>query len=146
MPSHDQDTVAEDSTTQAAQIRGLLEEANYEVDVVGNGKERFNGCEQRGPGFGAHRHGDARHGRPAAGRAIRVHYSDIPVILMTSQGTDAIAIESLEDGAAGYVPKSQVSLRLVDEIAQVLHVSQVNRSYERLLGCLTQRILVPVEQ
>jgi len=71
-------------------------------------------------------------------RAIRVHYSDIPVILMTSQGTDAIAIEALEDGAAGYVPKSQASLRLVDEIAQVLHVSQVNRSYERLLGCLTR--------
>ena len=36
------------------------------------------------------------------------------------------------------MPKSQVSLRLVDEIAQVLHVSQVNRSYERLLGCLTR--------
>ena len=71
-------------------------------------------------------------------RAIRVHYSEIPVILMTSQGTDAIAIEALEDGAAGYVPKSQVSLRLVDEIAQVLHVAQVNRSYERLLGCLTR--------
>ena len=51
---------------------------------------------------------------------------------------DAIAIEALEDGAAGYVPKSQVSLRLVDEIAQVLHVSRVNRSYERLLGCLTR--------
>jgi hypothetical protein len=57
---------------------------------------------------------------------------------MTSQGTDAIAIEALEDGAAGYVPKSQVSLRLVDEVAQVLHVSQVDRSYERLLDCLTR--------
>lgn len=131
--------VAEDSSTQAAQIRGLLEEANYEVDVVANGKEALQRL----------RSGAApdlvltdmvmpvMDGLQLV-RAIRVHYSDIPVILMTSQGTDAIAIEALEDGAAGYVPKSQVSLRLVDEIAQVLHVSQVNRSYERLLGSLTR--------
>ena len=33
--------VAEDSATQAVQVRGLLEEANYEVDVVGNGREEI---------------------------------------------------------------------------------------------------------
>ena len=131
--------VAEDSTTQAAQIRGLLEEANYEVNVVGNGKEAL----QRLRSNAAPDLVLTDMVMPVMDglqlvRAIRVHYSDIPVILMTSQGTDAIAIEALEDGAAGYVPKSQVSLRLVDEIAQVLHVSQVNRSYERLLGCLTR--------
>jgi CheY-like chemotaxis protein len=130
--------VAEDSATQAAQIRGLLEEANYEVDVVANGKEAL----QRLRSNAAPDLVLTDMVMPVMDglqlvRAIRVHYSDIPVILMTSQGTDAIAIEALEDGAAGYVPKSQVSLRLVDEIAQVLHVSQVNRSYERLLGCLT---------
>jgi CheY-like chemotaxis protein len=129
--------VAEDSATHATQIRGLLQEANYEVDLVNNGKEALQRL----------RSGAAvdlvltdmvmplMDGLQLV-RAIRVHYSHIPVILMTSQGTDAIAIEALEDGAAGYVPKSQASLRLVDEIAQVLHVAQVNRSYERLLGCL----------
>ena len=131
--------VAEDSATQATQIRGLLEEANYEVELVGNGREAIRRLES----------GVAvdmvltdmvmpiMDGLQLV-RAIRVHYSDIPVILMTSQGTDAIAIEALEEGAAGYVPKSQVRLRLVDEIAQVLHVSQVNRDYERLLDCLTR--------
>ncbi len=130
--------VAEDSATQATQIRGLLEEAGYEVALVSNGREALHRL----------RGGAAvdlvltdmvmplMDGLQLV-RAVRVHYSDIPVILMTSQGTDAIAIEALEDGAAGYVPKSQVNLRLVDEIAQVLHVSQVNRSYERLLNCLT---------
>lgn len=131
--------VAEDGATQAAQIRGLLEEANYEVDVVANGKEAL----QRLRSNAAPDLVLTDMVMPVMDglqlvRAIRVHYSDIPVILMTSQGTDAIAIEALEDGAAGYVPKSQVSLRLVNEIAQVLHVSQVNRSYERLLGCLTR--------
>ena len=131
--------VAEDSATQATQIRGLLEEANYEVDLVGNGKEALQRL-RSGPGVDlvlTDMVMPLMDGLQLV-RAIRVHHSEVPVILMTSQGTDAIAIEALEDGAAGYVPKSQVSLRLADEIAQVLHVSQINRSYERLLGCLTR--------
>jgi len=131
--------VAEDSATQATQIRGLLEEANYEVDVVSNGKEALQRLRSgTDPDLVLTDMVMPVMDGLQLVRAVRVHYSDIPVILMTSQGTDAIAIEALEDGAAGYVPKSQVSLRLIDEIAQVLHVSQVNRSYERLLGCLTR--------
>lgn len=131
--------VAEDSATQAVLIRGLLEEANYEVDLVGNGREALQRL-RSGPGVDlvlTDMVMPVMDGLQLV-RAIRVHHSEVPVILMTSQGTDAIAIEALEDGAAGYVPKSQASLRLADEIAQVLHVSHVNRSYERLLGCLTR--------
>lgn len=129
--------VAEDSATQAVQIRGLLEEANYEVDVVSNGKEVIQRLQsgQEVDLVLTDMVMPVMDGLQLV-RAIRVHYSTIPVILMTSQGTDAIAIEALEDGAAGYVPKSQAGLRLADEIAQVLHVSQINRSYERLLACL----------
>jgi len=131
--------VAEDSATQAVQIRGLLEEANYEVEHVGNGKEALQRL-RSGPGVDlvlTDMVMPVMDGLQLV-RAIRVHHSEIPVILMTSQGTDAIAIEALEDGAAGYVPKSQLALRLADEVDQVLHVSHVNRSYERLLGCLTR--------
>lgn len=131
--------VAEDSATQAVQIRGLLEEANYEVEHVGNGKEALQRL-RSGPGVDlvlTDMVMPVMDGLQLV-RAIRVHHSEIPVILMTSQGTDAIAIEALEDGAAGYVPKSQLALRLADEVSQVLHVSHINRSYERLLGCLTR--------
>jgi CheY-like chemotaxis protein len=131
--------VAEDSATQAVQVRGLLEEANYEVEHVGNGRDALQRL-RSGPGVDlvlTDMVMPVMDGLQLV-RAIRVHHSEIPVILMTSQGTDAIAIEALEDGAAGYVPKSQLGLRLADEVAQVLHVSQINRSYERLLGCLTR--------
>jgi len=129
--------VAEDSATQAVQIRGLLEEFNYQVEVVANGKEALQRL-RSGPGIDlvlTDMVMPVMDGLQLV-RAVRVHHSEIPVILMTNQGTDAIAIEALEDGAAGYVPKSQLSLKLVDEVAQVLHVAHVNRSYERLLGCL----------
>ncbi len=131
--------VAEDSATQAVQIRGLLEEVNYEVEVVANGREALQRL-RSGPGVDlvlTDMVMPVMDGLQLV-RAVRVHHSEIPVILMTSQGTDAIAIEALEDGAAGYVPKSQLALRLADEVGQVLHVAHVNRSYERLLGCLVR--------
>jgi CheY-like chemotaxis protein len=131
--------VAEDSVTQAVQIRGLLEEANFQVDLVVNGKLAVRR-------LGA---GDIpdlvltdmmmpeMDGLELV-KAVRVHHPGIPVILMTAQGTDALAIEALEEGAASYVPKSQLSYRLIDEIDRVLHVATVNRSYELLLSCLTE--------
>jgi CheY-like chemotaxis protein len=130
--------VAEDSATQIVYIRGLLEEANYDVDIVRDGREavqRLESGEQYDlvltdvmmPGMD---------GMQLA-RAVRVHYAGIPVILMTGQGTDALAVEALEEGAAGYVPKSQLTDKLIYEIEQVLHTSTVNRSYETLLSCLT---------
>ena len=134
--------VVEDSATQAVQIRGLLEEANYEVELASNGKEALQRL-RSGPGIDlvlTDMVMPVMDGLQLV-RAIRVHHSAIPVILMTSQGSDAIAIEALEDGAAGYVPKSQMSLRVTDEIAQILHVAQINRSYERLLGCLVRNEL-----
>lgn len=131
--------VAEDSPTQSVYVRGLLEDANYDVEVFVNGKQALRRIEA----------GD----RPdlvltdmmmpemdglQLVRAIRVHHSGIPVILMTGQGTDALAIEALEDGAAGYVPKSQLNERLVDEVAGVLHAARLHRTYEQLLTCLKQ--------
>jgi len=117
----------------------MLENADYEVDVVADGKQALHRLEK----------GDAfdlvltdmmmpeMDGLQLV-RAIRVHYPGTPVILMTGHGTDELAVQALEDGAAGYVPKSQMKERLVDEIAQVLHAACVDRSYKGLLGCLTR--------
>ena len=131
--------VAEDSATQGAQISGVLEEAHYETVVVRDGKEAIHRLEQ-GESFDlvlTDMMMPEMDGLQLV-RAIRVHFSGTPVILMTAQGTDALAVEALEQGAAGYVPKSRLSERLINEVAQVLHASRVNRSYEILLGCLAR--------
>jgi CheY-like chemotaxis protein len=131
--------VAEDSPTQTVQIRGLLEEAGYEVDVVATGRQALHRLE-KGEVYDlilTDMMMPEMDGLQLV-RAVRVHFPGTPVILMTGQGTDALAVEALEDGAAGYVPKSQMHLRLVDELAQVLHATRVDRSYEILLSCLTR--------
>ncbi len=129
--------LAEDSQTQSLQIRGLLEQSQFEVDVVSTGKEvvqRLEGQQRYDliltdmmmPGI---------NGLQVV-RAVRFHYPGTPVILITGQGTDALAIEALEDGAAGYVPKSEMQDKLIEEIEQVLRAAEIDRSYEVLLDCL----------
>ncbi len=71
-------------------------------------------------------------------RAVRVHYSDVPVILMTGQGSEALAIEALDLGAASYVPKSHLNDSLRNSIEQVLGLVRADRTYEQLIDCMTR--------
>jgi CheY-like chemotaxis protein len=65
--------------------------------------------------------------------AMRMHYPRGPVILITAYGSEDLAIQALEHGAASYVPKSQLAGRLHDVVDQVLALVRAERSYE-LLG------------
>jgi CheY-like chemotaxis protein len=64
--------------------------------------------------------------------AMRVHYPKVPVILITAYGSEELAIQALEQGAASYVPKSQLAGRLHEVVDQVLAMARAERSYERL--------------
>ena len=68
---------------------------------------------------------------------LRQRCPHIPVILITSQGSEALAAKALKQGAAGYVPKSQSSELLRDTVSHVFELSQAEASYERLIGCAT---------
>lgn len=71
-------------------------------------------------------------------RKMRTHHPDVPVILMTAHGSEALAVEALEQGAASYVPKSQLADRLPKTTEEVLALARAARSSERLLGCLSR--------
>lgn len=66
---------------------------------------------------------------------IRTHYPEVPVVLMTALGSDAIAIEALERGASSYVPKSHLSERLRQTVDDVLAAARANRSFAALARC-----------
>jgi CheY-like chemotaxis protein len=69
-------------------------------------------------------------------RAVSIHHSDIPVVLMTAHGSEELAVAALEQGAASYVPKSRAAEKLLDTVYQVLSLSSAAGSYERLLECM----------
>jgi len=68
--------------------------------------------------------------------AVREQCPQVPVVLVTAHGSEELAIEALDRGAASYVPKSQLAEKLLQTVEQVLGLSQVDRSYERLVQCL----------
>jgi CheY-like chemotaxis protein/anti-sigma regulatory factor (Ser/Thr protein kinase) len=69
---------------------------------------------------------------------IRARYPLVPIILITSKGSEEIAIQALKRGAASYVPKKSMLTDLVDTLEQVLAAAQTDRQQQRLLGCLAQ--------
>lgn len=62
----------------------------------------------------------------------------VPVILMTAQGSEDVAIQALLFGAASYVPKSRLATDLAETVEHVLGVANVERHEEDLLRCLTR--------
>src|SRR5262245_60038809 len=55
--------------------------------------------------------------------AIRTQHPLVPVILITGQGSEALAMDALERGAASYVPKAQLAEKLLNTVKQVLSVA-----------------------
>ncbi len=53
-------------------------------------------------------------------QTIKEQRPQLPVILMTGQGSETIAVEALQQGAASYVPKSALASILIETISRVL--------------------------
>jgi CheY-like chemotaxis protein len=68
---------------------------------------------------------------------VRIALPQVPVIIMTGQGSDEIAMKALQTGAASYVPKKLLAQELTDTTLSVLETAQAGRSHKRLLECLT---------
>lgn len=69
---------------------------------------------------------------------VKNRFSLVPVILMTSKGSEELAVQALQAGAASYVPKHTLSTRLADTVRNVLAVSNRQRSHSRLMGSMTR--------
>ncbi len=66
---------------------------------------------------------------------VRRRYPLVPVILLTAHGSEAIAYEALERGAASFVPKSRQAERLLETVDRVVARVQAHRSRRRLQDC-----------
>jgi len=69
-------------------------------------------------------------------RRMREDFRHTPVILMTSHGSEEIAVEALQLGAASYVPKTLLSQSLADTVETVLAVAESHQDNARVLGHL----------
>jgi len=69
---------------------------------------------------------------------VRKSFPLVPIILMTAFGSEEIAIQALQKGAASYVPKRNLAQDLAETVENVLSLATANKNQQRLLECLTQ--------
>lgn len=70
--------------------------------------------------------------------AVREKFPLVPVILMTSLGSEEIAVKALHQGAASYVPKKFLGRDLLDTARRVLAVTGHKLSQVKLMECLRE--------
>ncbi|MCA9030053.1 MAG: ATP-binding protein [Planctomycetaceae bacterium] len=56
-------------------------------------------------------------------QTVKAEHPNLPVVLMTGQGSETIAVKALQEGAASYVPKSSLSTILHETITRVLSIA-----------------------
>jgi CheY-like chemotaxis protein/anti-sigma regulatory factor (Ser/Thr protein kinase) len=60
----------------------------------------------------------------------------LPIVLMTSSGSEKTAVQAIKAGAASYVPKTDLKHELVDTIQQVLVMAKARLSKKRVIEYL----------
>lgn len=68
----------------------------------------------------------------------KAKYPLVPVIIMTSMGSEETAVRALQQGAASYVPKRMLACDLLETVHSVLAVSSQHRAHNRLMGRMTE--------
>jgi CheY-like chemotaxis protein/anti-sigma regulatory factor (Ser/Thr protein kinase) len=69
---------------------------------------------------------------------VKEQYPLVPIILMTSQGSEEIAVEALQKGAASYVPKRLLASELLEVVDRVLTSSHEVRGRSRLMNRMSR--------
>jgi CheY-like chemotaxis protein/anti-sigma regulatory factor (Ser/Thr protein kinase) len=70
---------------------------------------------------------------------MRKEFPRIPVILMTGQGSEEVAVLALKAGAANYVSKRRQVIDLVPAVSQVIAASRTDAGRQRAMGYLSER-------
>ena len=130
--------VAEDSPTQALAIQLMLEGAGHGVVVAKNGREALATLARNPTDLVLTDLKMPEMDGLQLVEAIRVQHPLIPVILMSAHGSEEIAAEALQRGAASYVPKRRMARDMVRTVGHVLSVAGEARPQRRMPDCWTR--------
>ena len=131
--------VVDDSAVDRRFVGGLLQrESSYLVEFAEDGADALSKIRQGAPDvIVTDLQMPNRNGLELVS-AVRMHHAGIPIILMTGHGSEGLAVEALQRGASGYVPKPQLAEHLLDAVSQALSLAQADHTYERLISCLSK--------
>lgn len=132
--------LVEDSPTQSVEIRLLLEDASHEVLHAGNGRAALELLGQQPIELVVTDLEMPEMNGLELVEAMRMDFGHIPAVLVTGRGSEELASEALQKGAAGYVPKHRLQSLLNDTITDVLGVVRTDASYAKLISTLQRNV------
>jgi CheY-like chemotaxis protein/anti-sigma regulatory factor (Ser/Thr protein kinase) len=118
--------------------RQLLEAEGYEVAIAATGEEAISQLEKARPSVALIDLNLPDLDGLELIRAIRKDFPLTAVVLITHQGSDALAFKALKCGAASYVPKAQLASELSATMETVIGAAEVDRRRYRLMGSLVR--------
>ena len=127
--------IVEDSPTHAEQLQGLLVEGGYDTTLARDGIEALRSLALVQPDLML-----ADYMMPGMDglqliETVRTNYPRVPSILVAARGSEDIAAEALQRGAAGYIPKRRVSSDLLRTVQKLLSASSISRQNQPLAAC-----------
>jgi CheY-like chemotaxis protein/anti-sigma regulatory factor (Ser/Thr protein kinase) len=132
--------VVDDLASQRQLVAGLLcRQRRYELAFAGNGKEALQRLGAQPVDLVVTDLMMPEMDGLELLRAVRRDYPQLPVILMTASGSEHLAVQALQEGAASYVPKSVLARRLAETVASVLSASRKERTHVQLGRRLTSQ-------
>ena len=132
--------VADDSAMDRRLVCGLLQRnADWEIVVAVDGKDALRQMELHIPDLVLTDLQMPEMNGLELVDAVKAEYPLTPVVLMTAQGSEELAVQALQRGAASYVPKRRLALDLQETIERVLAAAGSHRSHARLLRRLARQ-------
>lgn len=124
--------VVDDSQTDRLRAAGLLSRAGFTVLTASDGREALERLASDPPDAIVT---DLRmprlDGMELVTEALR-DFPLIPIVIMTSQGCETTAVSALHAGAANYVPKRDLAVRLAETMERVCQAAEEDRGMARL--------------
>jgi CheY-like chemotaxis protein len=75
-------------------------------------------------------------------KAVHDRFPGLPVIMITSHGSEDIALQALQQGAASYIPKRSLNARLLESARTVLSASSRERNCAEAAGFIESQTTV----
>ncbi len=113
-----------------------LERDGFDVELVADGKSAIQSIRVRTPAFVLTDIHLPQMTSLELVQEIRCRHPQIPVLLITGTGADHQAMDALEAGAAGFVPKQWLDSEFESVLNQILAASSPHRSTRQLMASL----------
>ena len=129
--------IVDDSSLDRQLASGLLKaQSALEIRQASDGKQALDSIERDTPDIVVtDMHMPEMNGLKLV-EATRTRFPNVPIVLITGQGSEELAVAALQAGAASYVPKTALQRDLTPTIMNVLSVARADKDYRRMIRCL----------